>query len=166
MRPATGPCRRYIRGMTRLAFLVLPVLLVACNDPCKGGSNPSLELGMGWDRYNPVQPGDEVPLVYGQQGGFHVDLAVAATEFDATDVVSASLSGSLDGVEVAAGQPWFELQCDDTDQRLEGAGLRLVFFGVLPPDLDGQEVEVTATVRDSRNVEASAVQVYTVVDPN
>ncbi len=121
---------------------------------------------MGWDRFNPVQPGDEVPVVYGQQGGFHVDLAVAATELDGSDVVSATLSGTLDGAEVAAGQPWFELTCDEDDQRLEGAGLRLVFFGVVPPDVDGQEIEVTATVRDSRNAEASAVQTFTVVDPN
>jgi hypothetical protein len=154
--------------MTRIssALLLFAPLLVACDDPCRGGSNPTLELGMGWDRYTAVAPGDEVPLVYGQQGGFHIDLAVAATELDPTDVVSATLSGSIDGAEVAAGQPWFELTCDDEEQRLEGAGLRLIFFGVVPPDIDGKEVEVTATVRDSRNAEASAVQIYTVIDPN
>lgn len=57
-------------------FIVVLLSLVACEqgeDPVMGP--PWLELGSGLSEFIPVSDGDPLPLVYGIQGGWHIDTA-------------------------------------------------------------------------------------------
>ncbi|MCB9673490.1 MAG: hypothetical protein H6737_00145 [Alphaproteobacteria bacterium] len=143
--------------------MMLFLALLACNDPCSAGNDPTMDIGWGFDRYNPASEGEEVDLVYGQQGGFHVDLAVSTTELDMSDLVSGTFTGRLDGESVAEAQPWFSLVCEDDAQQ--SWGIRLIFWELLPPDLDGQTIEVEGTVRDARGTEATGSKSFLVNDP-
>ncbi|MEZ4322027.1 MAG: hypothetical protein R3F61_31435 [Myxococcota bacterium] len=146
-------------------MMLLALVLFACKGPCEPGSDPSLDIGYGWNAFTPAEDGQEVELVYGQQGGFHIELAVATTELDASDLVSASFSGKLDGQVVAEAQPWFSLECDPISNTQQAAGLRLIFWDLLPPDLDGQTIDVSGSVLDARGETASATKSFVVIDP-
>jgi len=142
------------------------LMLLACNDPCSPGSDPTVELGYGATDYQPAEPGQVVDLIYGQQGGFHLELAVATTRLQGDELVSAVLSGSIDGEPVAAAQPWLELSCDPESRTQQAAGVRLILLpDVLPPDVDGQPLDVEVTVRDARGETASTTGQFVVNDP-
>lgn len=133
-------------------------LLFACNDPCAPGPDPTLDIGLGLDSFTPTEDGDSAELTFGQQGGFHIDLALESTELDAGDLVSGQLSGTVDGQEVAGGQPWFNLTCNPNTNTQQVGALRLIFFGMDATEADGRTVEVEAVVRDARGTEATATR--------
>lgn len=57
----------------------LLLLLWACGPP----PEPSLELGTGTGTFRQLADGDELALVYGPQGGWHVDVAIRTVGLDA-----------------------------------------------------------------------------------
>lgn len=132
--------------------LVVLFSLAACDDPCKPGPEPTLELGTGELAFAPLSP-DPVALVAGVQGGFHVDLAIRATYLEGRELMAGRAVGELDGVVVADGRPWFNLQC--TDDVQEATGLRLI-ADVAPEELAGRTLDVSIEVTDSRGVTVSA----------
>ena len=136
--------------------------LVACGDPCRPGGTPTLEIGLGRDTYFPAEDGDDGLLVYGPQGGQHVDLAISATHLDPSSTASSTIEGRLNGTVVAAGAPWFDLTCEQDTQR--AWGLRML-LEVPPEQVDGQTIEVDVTVRDAKGTEVSAQRTLHIVDP-
>lgn len=136
--------------------------LLACGDPCRPGSDPTLEIGLGREQYFRAEDGDEGLLVYGPQGGQHVDLAISATHLDPSTTASAEIEGRLDGTLVAAGSPWFDLTCEDNSLR--ASGLRMI-LEVPPSEVQQQVLDVLVTVRDSAGTEVTAERTLRIVDP-
>ncbi|HHH12242.1 MAG TPA: hypothetical protein ENK23_09260 [Sorangium sp.] len=56
------------------ALLAGMLLLVACGGEEPGGA-AAVALGAGLSRYTPVEDGDAIELVFGSQGGWHINLA-------------------------------------------------------------------------------------------
>lgn len=121
--------------------------LSACDDPCKAGSDPTLEVGAGLLAFTPITDGDEVALVYGPQGGYHIDLAFRTTYLAAEDLVAGTLLGTVDGVPSFSATPWFQLECVDDVQ--EATGVR-IFLEVPPEDVVQREVAIDVTINDTR----------------
>lgn len=67
-----------------MRFLLLPML--AC---CSSTSAPSIELGTGTGGFQSLDEGAGLDLVYGPQGGWHVDVALRTVglEADETSIV-------------------------------------------------------------------------------
>jgi hypothetical protein len=51
-----------------------------------GGEPPWLEVGTGEWQFEPLEDGQDVPLVFGSQGGYHVWVSYRARELDPVDV--------------------------------------------------------------------------------
>lgn len=128
--------------------MIALLLLVACDNPCKAGSTPTMALGEGAETYGPLADGDTLDLVFGQQGGYHLELAVETTYLEADDLLAGFLTGTLDGEVVASGQPWFQLDCDATTDTQKATGLRLI-LEVEPEDVHDQTLDVVAEIGDS-----------------
>jgi hypothetical protein len=68
--------------MRKILFgLVIACMASACSATPDEGE-PSLEIGTGTWRFEPVEDGQEVPLVRGAQGGWHVWISVRAENLD------------------------------------------------------------------------------------
>lgn len=139
--------------------------LLGCGSPCDPGRDPEVVIGTGDRAFVPLEDGDTVDIVYGSQGGFHVDLALDASHLDGTDVVSASFVGRLDGEDVAFAEPWFTLTCNPESRSQQAWGIRLIFDGLIPPELDGRSLEITGGVTDARGVRADARREVLLHDP-
>lgn len=137
------------------------LLLLACGDPCAPGANPTLEIGLGRDAYEPVSDGDVAPVVQGPQGGYHIELAIETTYMNEKDPGSATATGRIDGELVAAGQPWFQVECDGDVQH--ATGMRL-FVEAVPEDIFGLSLLVEMIAEDSRGKRAEASKTLTVGD--
>jgi len=64
--------------MSRSIPVAIFVTALQCLCGCHGEEQQSawLELGVGLDAFESLDPGDAVELVHGPQGGWHVDLAL------------------------------------------------------------------------------------------
>ena len=114
---------------TSLACAALSFLLFL--EGCAADLEPqSLELGTGSWRYEPVQDGDDVPLIRGAQGGWHF-----------------WLSARISGVDVSEGRFTVELQPADEHREPEQTTLDVHLD---PPDAQGRRAIVgwTAIVSD------------------
>lgn len=104
------------------------VAAVACRGEvgCEG-QEPSLTLGTGLSAYEDTPPGADVTLVAGPQGGFHVELAFAATGLGALDRLLTTVVGTVDDVVVVEDRAFPTFRCDPEEGRYEAWGWRLVF---------------------------------------
>lgn len=60
-----------------LAASALPLLgCPPAEDPC---GEPTVEIGTGWERYEPLTPGDDLVMVHGPQGGWHLLVSARVT---------------------------------------------------------------------------------------
>jgi len=76
---------------SRIARVLVAVggcLLAACgaDTQLSSGVGPSLELGTGTERFEPIVPGEMLRLYAGTQGGHHVWLSYRVTGFDPIEV--------------------------------------------------------------------------------
>lgn len=62
---------------------------------------PWVEIGTGTRAFEPLTPGQQVPIIEGIQGGYHVWGGFQGAGFDDTDI-AIGFSLTLDGVELAA----------------------------------------------------------------
>lgn len=76
------------RGFRRLALgAVLAVTVGGCGDGTQGGGEaPWIEVGTGEWTFEPLEDGQDVPLVFGSQGGYHVWASYRAGGIDPQDV--------------------------------------------------------------------------------
>lgn len=151
------------RSSNRCALVpALAALLFASGCPpetCRPGDTPTLTLGTGIDAFEPMSDPAELPLIYGPQGGVHLDLALRATYLDLSELWDVQLRGTLDGQVVADVRPQVEASCNVDAEAEDLVGLRLIFDdSVAAADLM-DPIDVFATVTDAgdRTVEASVL---------
>ena len=151
------------------------------DDPCYA-EVPVVHLGTGGDGFHPLTAGQDLEMVHGPQGGWHVWIAVRA------DHVMSQVAQVLDIVDVASGVSVVDAEAVTTLYTLsplvpgawacEGvhwAGLGLLDVSALAPGqnpdtaLCGHEVELHVTLRhpfDDRPVlDDDAVRVILQPDP-
>lgn len=103
-------------------------------------------------------------LVHGPQGGFHVYIGLEATHLDTSDYALGLLEGTIGGEVVARAQPYLDLRCNPATGTQQSWGTLLI-YPLQPPELDGQETTITATVTDVAGVEVSATLTTVIEDP-
>lgn len=96
-----------------------------------GGVTPTpeayLELGTGFRRFEPIMNGQEVPIIEGIQGGYHVWGALRGRGFTATDI-SLLFELSLNG-EVIASADYFEYELPiDRSGDYVYPGVSVIYF--------------------------------------
>ena len=154
---------------TALSF-ALPALLAlaplgACDkDPttraCQPGGDPTLEIGVGIGEYTALPSDDAFPLVHGPQGGYHLEIGLAATHIDASSLLTGHLEGTLDGRPFATLDPWLDFRC--TGDALTSWGTKLIYDA--PPDvLDGQQTTLTAEITDLEGATVRATKTVRIV---
>ena len=117
-----------------------------------GGPSPEgayLELGTGFRRFEPVTDGQEVPIIKGIQGGYHVWGSFKGRGFTGTDI-SLLFELSLEG-EIIANADYFEyeLPVDRSGDYLY-SGVSVIYFEnerVMPSS--GREMSLALTVTTS-----------------
>lgn len=135
-----------------------------CKGPCGTSSDPTLELGLGLTEFQPIEADTVATLVYGSQGGQHLDLAIRATGFDGDTTLTSSIEGRRAGTDVvvAEGTPWLGLECQEEGQI--ATGLRLIAIAA-PFTLADAPLDIAITVTDARGVSATATATVDVLDP-
>jgi len=131
---------------------------------CKPGEDPTLSVGLGLDAYTPISNGEEVPFVYGAQGGYHVELGLEATHLDAAEFVSGSFEGRIGGQVIATAKPWLSFRCDPETNTLQSWGTLLI-FDADPADLHQVDAEIDAEVTDNTGTTVAASVTLHLVDP-
>ena len=146
---------------------MLFTLLLGCpnaNLPaaCESGADPTLTVGTGGAEFAPFE--DETELVNGPQGGYHIEIALAATFIDASDVISGEMTATIDGEVVGEGQPWLSMKCNKADEQLYAFGSNLIVFGETD-QVDGKEALIEVMVRDLEGIEVTATATTTLHFP-
>ncbi len=142
---------------------LLPFILAACpNGACVDNGEPAeVQIGQGQLAFEPMA--DEIELFHGQQGGYHLDLALLLRNLNGEDLISGTLTATVGGELVGETSPWFDGTC--TADGLEVVGTRVVFLdGTLPEDLVNQPVTIGAVVRDLSGNEGTGSVTTTIVD--
>ena len=151
------------------ACLIALLPIVACSGQppeagCEPGGDATLSVGLGLDGYAPIANGEEVPFVYGAQGGYHVELGLEATHLDAEDFVTGSFEGRIDGEVVATAKPWLSFRCDPETETQQSWGTLLI-FDAQPPELHRVDAEIDAEVTDASGVVVRAEITIHLIDP-
>ncbi len=150
------------RAIVSLIPLVCLVPLIACDNPCKPGGEPEVEIGTGESAFAPLGPRTE--LVHGPQGGYHLLIALRMRYFDASTFLGADVIGTVDGEPLARTQPWLEATCEREPRALESAGTFLIYDGQ-PEDLHGLTTTIRVDVQDVSGHRASAEAQTQIWDP-
>ncbi|TNE92207.1 MAG: hypothetical protein EP330_02445 [Deltaproteobacteria bacterium] len=152
-------------------MFILTLLLGCPGTPegCQVSDDPMVSLGVGETEYGAFADGDEVDLVYGTQGGYHMPLAFDGEGLAVEELVVADLLGTIDGEEVARGQPWLTFRCNPETGTQQVWNVPLIFDeGWLPVDLHLKTLVVTGTLRDDDNGDLRTVDIggeMTIFDP-
>ena len=118
-------------------------------EDCRPGDSPTLTIGTGVDAFVALPEPPTLDLIYGPQGGVHVDIALRATQLDATDLWTVDLRGLVNGVVRGDVRPQVEARCTVEAEALDVVGLRLVWHDdVTPADLM-EPVDVLVELTDS-----------------
>jgi len=151
----------------------VPVHLIALLFGCDGGSgpdvvlDPDLQLGTGVDAFVPVEDGDEMLVVFGPQGGYHLDGSLRVQGIDPGDeddlsapdnpltvfqvttedgTIVSGLQGA-DTVEFRQG-----IAAADTPGVYEMIGRKILLDIEDDAELEGQTLTVTVTVEDADGI--------------
>ncbi len=153
---------------------MLPLLLLfACagngpdsgdDDACAENTDLSLELGAGAASFEALTEGDEIELVRGAQGGYHIEIGLRATGIDASDLIAAELTGEIDGTQLATSKPWLQFRCNPDTGTWDAWGTTLIYDST-PEELDGQSTDVHVELTDVSGVDLSADLTLTIEDP-
>lgn len=123
-------------------------------DPC---TVPSVTVGTGVKAYKPLQDGDSVTVVFGPQGGWHVDVAGLVTGTEQIVSVLPSLTWSAKSQSLTGAlAPLTLAQVPTKPCGFTFFGVRAIFDDeLLPKDaqafvcgLDGEDAELEVTVTD------------------
>ena len=157
-----------------LVVTLLPLLLLlgcpntkdtAEMDGCETGPTPTLRIGTGEYEFVPLEDvNHELELVHGPQGGYHLLIGLEARFLDASELMAGTMSGSIDGVELAQSSPWLQLRCNGQTETLQSFGSFLI-YDAEPEDLHRRATHIEVEVRDLAGNTASAEADVTIVDP-
>lgn len=131
-------------------------------DRCTPPGDSILEVGHGVDEFVPFSEGP-ADLVYGNQGGIHIDIGLRAEYLDVSGPFLSDIRGYIDGVQVATGQRGSFFNCLPDQSGLVRTGVRLI-FELNPVDVHNQTVTVEAEYQDTQGVTVNASGSVLVVD--
>ena len=148
---------------------VAVALVMGCNgappeEGCTPGESPSLSIGLGIDDYRPLRDGEDVPFVYGAQGGYHIELGLEASHLDAEEFVSGTFEGRVNGALIATAKPWLSFRCDPETDTQKSWGTLLI-FDAQPADLHDRDAEIQAEVTDASGQTAQSTLTVHLIDP-
>lgn len=147
------------------------------------GSGPTLEYGVGEDFFEPIGEGDEILVVYGPQGGYHLDASIRAQGIDPGDhrnvadprnprieMEARDAKGDLvSGVDKKGDDGIIRLQqglAPTCNPDVFEIGGRRIFLLASDTDLNGQTLTVTVRLEDADGVQLSdTVEVVAVPSP-
>lgn len=131
-------------------------------DHCTLDGTPAISIGHGGGVFVPF---DEqlASIVYGNQGGTHIDIALRASHMDFSSSFVSQIRGYLDGVHIATGNGGGGFVCDPATLYSLRDGIQLR-FELDPSEVDGQLIVVEAELTDSAGNVAVASGVVEVVD--
>lgn len=147
--------------------------LVACasaappadeDDPCSAPGEPTLEIGLGLDGYEPLDNGDPMPLIHGPQGGYHLEIGLQATNLAADALIGGYLVGEIDGVVLAESAPFLDFRCKLPEAPVQESWGTLLVFEAEPADLDGQTAIIRVEVTDADGTVVSAEASFVIED--
>jgi len=130
---------------------------------CEPGDAPTLDIGDGVEAFNALEEGDTIELVYGAQGGHHIEIGLEATYIDADDLLAGTITGTIGGEVLATTAPWLDFRCNG-GESLQSWGTRLV-FDVPPEDVHDVDVVVDAEVTDVAGTVVTASKTMHIMDP-
>ncbi|MCA9566765.1 MAG: hypothetical protein KC656_02945, partial [Myxococcales bacterium] len=135
---------------------MLPLLLAAC-----GPVEETLALGTGTSAFTDLADDDEVALVYGPQGGWHVDVALLCTGDLDPDGVVVRYGAEEAGVPISypVEVQLAEALVRPTADGWERLGDRVVFDVAADTDVLGATLDLWATVEGGGPVETQRVRV-------
>ena len=127
-------------------------------DGCALGPEPALTIGAGEVGYEEL-PDGPVELIHGPQGGYHVVLALDAVHFPLDEQLTAVLSGTVAGEEIAHTEPFVTLRCNPASGTQQAWNLFLILDTDLGPEAaHGQAMEVGVLLEGAAHqAEAAAV---------
>jgi hypothetical protein len=147
------------------------LLLLACGgdgdsafELCPLDDEPTLAIGGGTGAFQALADGDTITLVHGPQGGYHLELGLRATGFDASTLAPGSFQGSIDGQIAADSTPWLEFRCN-ADTGTADAWASNLIYDLTPQELDNMTTEITASVVDASGQEFTAALSLIIDDP-
>lgn len=147
---------------------------------CAAAGAPAVELGTGTTAFAPLAEGDEVAIVQGPQGGYHLDGSVRATGVDCGDpddlasprnptTVFRVFLGEqpVSGVRAEPGVSYTQgLDVSSDPQFCEMVGRRVYLNITRDDDLVGQTLRVEVTLTDASGVTvADDREVFAVAHP-
>ena len=133
-------------------------------DHCTLEGEPDLAIGHGGGSFETFGD-DAAVLVYGEQGGVHIDVALRAEHTDLSGAFVSDIRGYLDDVQVATGNGGGAFVCDPDTLYLLRDGIRLI-FEIPPSQIDNQLFTVTAELTDSTGNLLMTEDAVWVVDPS
>lgn len=132
-------------------------------DHCGLDGAPALAIGHGGGAFSAFDDGP-AQLVYGDQGGVHIDVALRAEHLDLSGIFISDIRATLDGAAVAVGNGGGGFACDADTLYLLRDGIRLI-FELAPASIHEQTFAVTAELTDSADLVTMAYGEVLVVDP-
>ncbi|MCO4768861.1 MAG: hypothetical protein KDA24_02450 [Deltaproteobacteria bacterium] len=154
------------RPVSLAALWVLWAALVGCaaGDPCASGPSPSIELGEGDAAFEELTDPPSMELVFGPQGGVHLEVAVRGRGVPTQEGWAVALEGRLLG-EVRASAPLTLVTPACSAEGSEVYGVRLIFDnGVALTELN-DPLEISGTVTYVDGVAEDVVSGVMVVVP-
>ncbi len=131
-------------------------------DDCAPGPDRTLVIGTGEAAFAPVT--DQVELVHGPQGGYHVYVGFDATQLDTSGFALGRIEGTIGGETIAITQPYLDFRCNPATGTLQTWGTILI-YPLTPEELDGQETVITASITDIAENVVTATLTTTIEDP-
>jgi len=148
-----------------IAAFILSLAGMGCSPagPCEAGPSASIELGTGVDDFEEVPDPPTWELVYGAQGGVHLDVSVRARGLDANAPWRVAVTGVLDGAIRASNRETVPSPTC-TGSAAEVSGLRLIFDDdVRPADLR-VPLDLSAVVADGEGTTVEDIREGVIID--
>ena len=131
-------------------YLALATLLIGC------GSAPSAELGTGEDSFVAIADGDEIEVIQGPQGGYHILGSVLTSNLevgnadDLSDTTNPTVVFRVlrDSEPIDVGIQYTQGLRESDDGRFGLFGRRVILDIDSDSELDQVEVEMVVQVRD------------------
>ncbi len=164
-------------------WMLLWPLLIGCGDEGGGGGQQGrhdacapedgaqeIEIGAGTTGFLSLSDGDEIELVHGPQGGYHLEIGLRGRHLDNSDLngdgvpefLAGSLQGYIDGELLANTLPWFDFRCHDKGQDSFGT---LLIYAALPEELHLRQTTIMASVTDVSGNMVESEATFLIVDP-
>ncbi len=123
-----------------------------------------MTIGKGVTSFNSLDDGGRnMPMIFGSQGGFHLDTALEVTGMSPARDAEVTLLGTVDGREVSESFPLARFTCDAEADALQAWGLRLILFET-PSTLNGELLTIDASLTDERGETVAATASDIVID--